>query len=259
VKGSTGGGSASAELWRRYRETGDPEARAELLSQYQGLVHHTVRQIASRVGDAVEFDDLLGAGALGLVRAFEAFDSSRGTQFTTYATQRIRGAVLDELRAADWRPRTAREQGRQVQQAEESLARQFGRHPTPAEVAAQLQVDIGTYWEWKDLSRGATIVPLEGSAPSQEPGGVTLAERIADHSRPGADLQMEGQQLRVLLRDAIKTLPEQQRVVLALCYDEELNLRQIAQVLHVTESRVSQVRTAAIRNLRARLAEEIAA
>ncbi|HEY3934410.1 MAG TPA: RNA polymerase sigma factor FliA [Gemmatimonadales bacterium] len=258
MKGSTAG-SASAELWRRYRETGDPEARAELLSQYQGLVHHTVRQIAARVGDAVEFDDLLGAGALGLVRAFEAFDSSRGTAFTTYATQRIRGAVLDELRAADWRPRSAREQGRQVQQAETALAQDLGRSPSPTEVAARLQVDLDTYWGWKEQSRGATMMPLESNAPGHEPGGVTLAERIADRSQIGADARLEDEQLRVLLRDAIGTLPEQQRVVLALCYDEELNLRQIAEVLHVTESRVSQVRTAAIRNLRTRLAEEIAA
>ena len=100
--------SPSEYLWRRWREDQDASARAQLLSQHVGLVHHVVRQIAARVGDAVAFDDLIGAGTLGLVQAFEGFDAAKGAAFSTYATTRIRGAVLDELRAADWRPRSVR-------------------------------------------------------------------------------------------------------------------------------------------------------
>lgn len=249
--------SASARLWEAYRETGDPETRAELLTQYVGLVHHTVRQVAARVGDAVEFDDLIGAGHLGLVRAFESFDPERGVAFTTYATQRIRGAVLDELRAADWRSRTAREEARLVQQATQAITQREERPATAAEVASALNIDLDTYWRWHAQTSSLVTVSLEASGMDR--GGSATpspAERIADPNSVGADTAMERRELRERLRDEIVHLPEQQRLVLALCYDEELTLRQIAQVLHVTESRVSQVRTAAIKNLRERLAVE---
>lgn len=248
--------SASTALWEQYRITGDPETRAELLSQYVGLVHHTVRGIAARVGDAVEFEDLVGAGSLGLVRAFEAFDPARGTAFTTYATQRIRGAVLDELRAADWRPRSAREQARAVQQAAAEIARQTGRAAAPAEIAAALSIDLDTYWRWQAQGSGTTVVRMQDPDANGERGTTTLADRLADPNAQAPDAGLVRDETRARLREEIALLPEQQRVVLALCYDEELSLRQIAEVLHVTESRVSQVRTAAIRNLRARLATE---
>jgi len=248
--------SASAALWDQYKVTGDPDTRAELLAMYVGLVHHTVRQIAARVGDAVEFDDLIGAGHLGLVRAFEGFDPNRGVAFTTYATQRIRGAVLDELRAADWRPRSAREQARAVQQATVAITQREGRPATAEEVAHALQIDLDTYWQWHAQGSGTTVVRLEEPDQGGERGVSTPADRIADPNAvtPGASLEED--EVRARLREQISLLPEQQRVVLALCYDEGLTLRQIAQVLHVTESRISQVRTAALRNLRNRLAAE---
>ena len=248
--------SASAALWEKYRITGDPETRAELLSLYVGLVHHTVRQIAARVGDAVEFDDLVGAGHIGLVRAFEGFDPDRGTAFTTYATQRIRGAVLDELRAADWRPRGVREQGRAVQQATTAITQREGRPALAAEVAAELQIDLETYWTWHAQANATSVVRLDAATPGQERGVTTPIERIADPNALAPDTGIESDELRARLREEILLLPEQQRIVLALCYDEELTLRQIAQVLHLTESRISQVRTAALRNLRERLAED---
>jgi RNA polymerase sigma factor for flagellar operon FliA len=248
--------SASAALWEQYRITGDPETRAELLSQYIGLVHHTVRGIAARVGDAVEFEDLVGAGSLGLVRAFEGFDPSRGTAFTTYATQRIRGAVLDELRAADWRPRSAREQARSIQQASAAITQETGRPAAPAEVATALGIDLDTYWRWQAQGSSTTIVRMQEPDANTERGVTTLADRIADPNAAAPDAALERDETCAQLREQIALLPEQQRVVLALCYDEELSLRQIAQVLHVTESRVSQVRTAAIKNLRERLVLE---
>ena len=249
--------SASEALWRSYRETGSPEARAELLSQYIGLVHHTVRQIAARVGDAVEFDDLVGAGSLGLVRAFEGFDPDRGIAFTTYATQRVRGAVLDELRAADRLPRGARAQARSVTQMRATLSQRLGRDPTAEEIARALQVDMATYWEWVDLARGGGVVPLDAVGTSGAPAAPPIGERLSDPDAALPDAAVDGDDRRRVLRQAIAALPEQQRTVLALCYDEGLTLRQIAEVLHVTESRISQVRTAAIRALREQIRSEL--
>lgn len=248
--------SPSAFLWQRWRDEQDASARAQLLSQHLGLVHHVVRQIAARVGDAVAYDDLIGAGTLGLVQAFEGFDAAKGAAFSTYATTRIRGAVLDELRAADWRPRSVRTRVRELHATAESLARTLGRAATPDEVAAALQIDVATYWRWHADGETTTMMPLDSPVPSSERGNVTLAEMIPDADGPAPDAPLEEEESKRVLREAIAGLPEQQRTVLALCYFEELTLRQIAEVLHVTESRISQVRTAALKRLREILAAD---
>lgn len=248
--------SPTDALWERWRSHDDAAARAELLGQHLGLVHHTVRQIAARVGDAVAFDDLIGAGTLGLVQAFEGFDPAKGAAFSTYATTRIRGAVLDELRAADWRPRSVRARVRELHAAAGELARTLGRAPTPDEVAAAMGIDLATYWRRHAEGEVTTTLALDEPVPSSERGTVTLAEMLPDSEAEAPDAALEEDDTKRLLREAITGLPEQQRLVLSLCYYEELTLRQIAEVLHVTESRVSQVRTAALKTLRLRLATD---
>ena len=244
-------------LWNHYRETADPATRAELLGQHIGLVHHVVRQIAARVGDAVTYEDLVGAGMVGLVVAFEAFDPQRAVAFTTYATQRIRGAVLDELRAADPRTRLVRTRARDIQAAERALARELDRPPRPEEVAERLGIDIESYWEWRQGTETPVHVALDAPTGPSDRAPV-LADIIpAAGPAPDAGLLAEEQLARV--KDAIALLPEQQRTVLALCYYEELTLRQIAEVLHVTESRISQVRTAALKALRTQLQDDASA
>jgi RNA polymerase sigma factor for flagellar operon FliA len=243
----------SEQLWQRWRDDADASARAELLAQHVGLVHHVVRQIAARVGDALGYDDLIGAGTLGLVQAFEGFDLTKGTAFSTYATTRIRGAVLDELRAADWRPRSVRTRARHLHATADELARTLGRTPTPDEVAEALGVDLLTYWRWHADGEQSRMLPLDAPMPSSERGTVTLADMLPDHEAEAPGAPIEDAEERAALREAIAALPEQQRTVLALCYFEELTLRQIAEVLHVTESRISQVRTAALKALRQHL------
>lgn len=246
---------ATEVLWQRFRADGDVDARAELLSQHLGLVHHTARQIAQRVGDAVAYDDLVGAGTLGLVQALESFDPSRGFAFATFATQRIRGAVLDELRAADWRPRSVRTKGRQVAATTAAMEQRLGRRVRPEEVAKELSIDLETYWKWRnDADTGATVA-LDTAPAASEGARPALAELLADANTPAPDARINRDERRALVREAIASLPEQQRTVLALYYYEELTLRQIAEVLHVTESRISQVRTAALKSLRQYMAD----
>lgn len=242
-------------LWQRYQATGDPEARASILGQLVGLVHHVARQIAARVGDGVSYDDLVGAGSLGLVQAFGAFDPARGATFVTYATTRVRGAILDELRAADWRPRSVRTRARELGTAVATLHRALGRPPSHDEVATAMAVDPVLLVQWQRDAAGGGTVSLDDAGDGSDGSVTPLAERLPDPQAESVDHRLEEAERMDAVQEAIATLPEQQRTVLALCYSEDLSLKQIAEVLHVTESRISQVRTAALRTLRARLAE----
>jgi RNA polymerase sigma factor for flagellar operon FliA len=250
---------ATAALWERYREHRDPEARRELLEQHVALVHHVARSMSAKVGDAVPYDDLLGAGTIGLVQALEAFDPDRGFAFTTYAMQRIRGAMLDELRAADWRPRSVRTRGRQVAAAAEKLAARMGRTPRPQEVADELGVDLATYWAWRGDAEGGTLVAFDAEDLAREHEAPSLADVLCDPDAPCPSDGVDREDKCLMVQRAIESLAERQRLVLTLYYYEELNLKQIAEVLHVTESRVSQIRTAALARLRVALTEGRAA
>jgi len=240
------------ELWQRYRDTGDPEARRQLLELYIGLVHHVAREMSRRT-TAAELDDLVSAGTFGLMRALDSFDLSRGFAFSTYAVRRIRGAILDDLRSQDWAPRAMRVKARRLQVATTALERRLNRSPRPEEVADQLDIDVSTYWRWRDETASRTAVSYEGELRSGFGGTTALQEVLEDpNARPAEEL---GRQEDVkILRDSIARLPEKERTVMALYYYEELNQRQIAEIMHVTESRVSQIRTQALKRLRSRLA-----
>jgi RNA polymerase sigma factor for flagellar operon FliA len=245
--------SLTDALWQRYRGTGDPEARTQLLDRYLGLVHHVARQVAARVSDVVEVDDLVSAGTLGLVQALEGFDLSRGLAFSTFAMRRIRGSILDELRSRDWVPRSVRAKGRQMAAAVAQLEAQLGRAPEPREVAKVLALDLQTYWRWREEIDGAVLVSLDGSVTLDHAESASLEETMSDPNVQSPGDRLSQEETVAGLRQAIGMLPPKERTVLALYYYEELNLRQIAEVLHVTESRVSQIRTQALKRLRSRM------
>lgn len=252
------GGDVSATvadaLWRRYRETGDPETRAQLLDRYLGLVYHVARGIHQRVHHTVEFGDLVSAGTIGLVGALETFDLERGLAFSTFATQRIRGAMLDELRGLDERPRSVRERRRRLERATEELEGALGRAPEPREVAERLDVDLETYWRWREDAVVGESVAYDSP---QGPEGGTPADRIGDPEAVLPDEWLQREETVAQLRAAIAALPVKARTVLTLYYYEHLNQRAIAEVLHVTESRVSQIRSEAIRMLRRKLLADV--
>jgi len=237
-------------LWQRYVKHKDPEARSQLLDRYLGLVHHSARDMAVRVGHAVEFEDLVGAGTLGLVQALEGFDLSRGLAFSTYAMRRIRGAILDELRSRDWRPRSVRAKGRQLAAVVSALEVRFGRTPEAEEIATAMGIDLQTYFRLKEEVSGGVMISLAGTVARGGDDALRLEETLAD---PDADAPIETvgkAEALSRLRLAIARLPARERTVLSLYYYEELNLKQIAEILHVTESRISQIRTQALRRLR---------
>ena len=237
-------------LWQRYSTTGDTDARTQLLDCYLGLVHHSARDMAGRVGHAVEYEDLLSAGTIGLVQALEGFDLSRGLAFSTYAMRRIRGAILDELRSRDWRPRSVRSKGRQLAAVVIALETRYGRAPGPEEVARALGIDLSTYYRMKEDVDGGVMVSLAGTVARGGGDALSLEETLADPAGDDAFEDVGRRETFQRLKVAIARLPPRERTVLSLYYYEELNLKPIAEVLHVTESRISQIRTQALKRLR---------
>jgi len=244
--------SLVVSLWERWHKHHDVDARRTLLDQHLGLVHHVARQIAHNLPAEVEFDDLTSAGTLGLVRALEVFDPNRGLEFSTYATPRIRGAILDELREQDWVPRSVRRKHRRIRDAVRRLEQSLKHGPDPSQIAEELAIDLPTYWHWLGEIEQSVLVPMQAPAPSYS-GAHGLDETLADPDAPILGAALEREEDGASLERALATLPPKEGIVLALYYYEELTLRQIGEVLHLTESRVSQIRTQALRRLRSRM------
>ena len=232
----------------------DAATRDAILRQHLGLVYHVAQQLSRARANEVELDDLVSAGTLGLIDAFQHFDASRGLAFSTFAAPRIRGAMLDELRRLDRVPRSVRRKGRQIDGAAVSLAHTLGREPDHIELAGGLGIDLVTLWRWQAERESAHIVSLDRAAAGSEAAcrpGEWLAGTTGDDVEDSITLEQEAAHLR----DALLELPEQERTVLSLYYFEELKLNDIARVLGVSESRVSQIRSKAIQRLRRKLAK----
>lgn len=224
------------------------------MGEHLGLVHHVARQLARRVNDEVELDELVSAGTVGLAQAIESFESSRGLSFSTFAVPRIRGAMLDELRRQDHVPRSVRRKFRAIADARASLARELGRPPRDSEVARALGIPAPTLRQWEMDIEGSVHVPLdapERQAPSERTTRRRRpAEALADDRAVDVDEQIDLEQRVMLLQIALHRLTAQERAVLALHYQEELKLQEVAQVLGLSASRISQVRSEALAKLR---------
>jgi RNA polymerase sigma factor for flagellar operon FliA len=244
--------SVDAVLWQRLA-AGDAAARERLLTDHLGLVHHVARQMSRTLAVKADFDELVSAGSMGLMAALDSFDPSRGLAFSTFAAPRIRGAILDELRRQDHVPRSVRRKTREIHAARESLMRALGRAPEDHEVAQHLGVDLQTLWRWQGEIEGAHHVPLDRAPGDRENSAPTPSEVLASEEAHGVEDRLNHEQEVGILREAILKLKEQERVVLSLYYFEELKLHEIATVLDLTESRVSQIRSKALGKLRGEL------
>ena len=243
-----------ASWWARMAE-GDIVARNHLITEHLGLVHHVARQMSRTLAVKADFDELVSAGTMGLMAALEAFDHSRGLAFSTFAAPRIRGSILDDLRRQDHVPRSVRRKTREIHAARETLMRVLGRAPEDREVAEHLGVDLATLWKWKGDIESAHQVPLERGPGERDTAMAAPADVLAhEEQKGGVDDRINHEQEVAILREAILTLKEQERIVLSLYYFEELKLHEIATVLELTESRVSQIRSKALVKLRGQLA-----
>lgn len=230
--------------------------RDALVQSHIGLVHHVARQLARRLGDMVELDELVSAGAVGLLQAVDTFDASRGLSFSTYAVPRIRGAILDEVRKLDGVPRNVRRRTRELARAKNVVANVLLRAPSRDEIARVMNVSADAVHRWEADAHGAIFCSLDQPAGGDE-GDVsaTLADTVAEETASGVEDLLNHEAEVHRLRQAIARLKEQERTVLALNFFEELKLHEIAQVLGVSVCRISQIRTAALGKLRVVLSD----
>ncbi len=236
-------------LWDAFKQ-GDEPARTRLLQDHLGLVHHVARQMSRTLAVRADFDELVSAGTLGLMTALDGFDPSRGLAFSTFAAPRIRGAILDELRKQDHVPRSIRRKTREIAAARETLMRVLGRIPDNDELCEHLGVDQETLWRWQADVEGAHHIPLDRAPGERESHAPAPIEILTTSEDSEIEESINHEQEVHHLKDAILRLKEQERIVLSLYYFEELKLHEIAKVLELTESRVSQIRSKALGKLR---------
>ncbi len=236
-----------------YRNTVEPHIKDEIILEYAPLVKYIAQKIASRLPSNIELDDLISCGVIGLMDAIEKFDSSRDNKFKTYAEFRIRGAILDELRSQDWVPRSVREKAKIVEKAYAKLDKEFGRPATDDEMCTELQCSMDEFHELINKSKSVSLMNIDDAAAMSK-GDKKLMVSLMETSRSANPQTAVGyKRAQEVIKEGIKTLPEKQRLVLSLYYFEDLNLKEIGQVLDVTESRVSQLHTQAIIKLKAKL------
>ena len=231
-------------LWRRFKDDGDKDARDRLVLQYSPLVKYVAGRVRSGLPSTVEQADLVSDGVIGLMDAIDKFDPDRGLQFQTYAVSRIRGAIVDGLRASDWVPRSIREKIRDINAAQAGLERQLGRAPQDDEVAAELGITVAELRTMYSQTAYTSVVSFEAATLDDE-----------ETPRAAVDLPGADDDIPPGFLAAVRELAERDQIVVALYYWERLTLAEIGQVLGVTESRVSQLHTRATMTLRRKLAE----
>ena len=233
-----------------YTATGRLETNA-MIKQYSPLVRRLAHQMIAKLPANVEIDDLIQVGLIGLTDAMTRFDSAQGVQFETFATQRIRGAMLDELRGSDWMSRGNRKQQREIEVAVHKLQQQLGRAPAESEIAKQMGLSLADYQELLGKVRGTQLVYLEDM--SGDDGDNDFLDRhVADENENPVAL-LQDHRMRLALIEAIKTLPEREQFVMGMYYEQDMNLKEIAAVLGVTESRVCQLHSQSIARLRSKM------
>jgi RNA polymerase sigma factor for flagellar operon FliA len=239
------------QLWTEFSK-GSEAARGKLLAEHLGLVHHISRQLSRTLSAQMDADEMVSAGTMGLMSALEGFDPSRGLAFSTFAAPRIRGAILDNMRKQDHVPRSVRRKARELARARETLQRTLGQAPSDAELSSHLGIDMDTLWKWEADVAGAVQISLDYQHNDEDHAMLAPADFLADQT---ADIEekMNHEQEVQLLRDAIMQLKKQERIVLSLYYFEDLKLHEIASILTITESRVSQIRSKALAKLKEQL------
>ena len=239
---------------KEYEKTKNPSIREQLIIEYSGLVKIVAGRLGMYLGYTVEYDDLVGYGIFGLIDAIDKFELTKGVKFETYASLRIRGSILDQIRKMDWIPRTLRQKQKKLETAMKDLETRYGRSATNQELSEELGITTSELEDLVNQTQIANLVSLDeyleqGSEVKIESANMTRFEQ--------PERIVERQELKKVLAEAIDSLTENERKVIAFYYFEELTLKEISRILEVSESRVSQLHTKALRKMRERMGDDL--
>ena len=250
-------GDSVSEAWADYKRNGSSGARDALILNYSPLVKYVAGRVAVGLPANIEQADLISYGIFGLIDAIEKYDQSRGIKFETYAISRIRGAIIDELRAIDWVPRSVRFKAREVEKAYTSLENKLKRPPSDAEIAEEMGITIDDLNHIYTQLSTVSLVALDElmSVDGGQGDKLALVETIEDTKTASPMEAFESEEMKSILAEAVNKLPEREKIVVTLYYFEGLTLAQIGEVLGVTESRICQMHTKAVLALKGKIAE----
>lgn len=230
-----------------------PNNRDELILAHLPLTRYLVRRIAAHLPPHLDEEELMSAAVVGLITSADRFDPSRGIQFKTFAEQRIKGMIMDELRSRDYLSRSVREKYKRLEREFSTLCQTLGRDPESWEVAESMGVELDEYYHLLEEVHTFSFVSLDESWEDDEGGGMSLLETLADSGANNPHAQLQSRQMVKALGQAIDSLPEKERLVVTLYYYEELNLKDIAEIMGLTESRICQLNSQAIVRLRSKM------
>lgn len=242
------------KLWEDYSKFKTDEVREKIIIEYASLVKIVAGRLSMYLGYNVEYDDLVGYGIFGLIDAVDKFDFSKGIKFETYASFRIRGAILDEIRKMDWIPRTLRQKQRKIDTAFQKIELEQGRSATDAEVANELEISVEEFETWQSQTKLSSLLSLDEYI---ETGSEVKMESSLSSQFETPEKVVEKQELKDTLAKTLETLTEKEKKVILLYYYEELTLKEISNILEVSESRVSQLHTKALQKMKLKLGSNI--
>ncbi|HLI88169.1 MAG TPA: FliA/WhiG family RNA polymerase sigma factor [Ktedonobacteraceae bacterium] len=249
-----GASTTMGDIWEEFAETRCPALRDELITAYAPLARFVVGRLGIPSTGLLETEDLVSYGMIGLINAIDRYDPGRGIRFEAFATARIRGAVIDQLRVLNWLPRSAVARMRQIEAALAKLEQQLGRPATEEETAAEIGVSTQRYRQML-MEASASILSLDAplSSLAQEDDAASLGELLEDHNSYGPAEEVERQELVAALSAAMQRLPEREQALLSLYYREELTMKEISRIMGISESRVCQLHMQAVMRLRGAL------
>ena len=241
------------KIWDRYMRTKETELRDQLILEYINVVNLVASRMGMYLGYTVEYDDLVGYGIFGLIDAIDKYDMAKNVKFETYASLRIRGSILDHIRKLDWVPRTLRQKQKKMDTVSSKLEEELGRPATDQEIADELGLSLDEYEGWKSEAELSNLISLDDYLEQGNEGRLdAFGSRFV-----GPEAAVEQEEMKKMLTEALMTLTEKEQRVVTLYYYEELTLKEISEVLEVSESRVSQLHTKALKKIKDRLGDSV--
>lgn len=242
------------DLWAEYRKTKSPALRDKFIRQYMPLVKYVAGKVSVGMPGSVDFDDLVGFGQFGLLDAINKYDPEKNVKFKTYAVTRIRGAIFDEMRQLDWVPRSVRQKSREIEDTITELESRLGRTASDAEIAKEMNLTEEEFQQTVMKVSGTSVLSLNDVWYSGDDSDhMSIGDSIESPASMNPDVQVEREEIRKVIIQAINELPEKEKMVIVLYYHEDLTFKEIGQVLDVSESRISQLHTKANLRLRSKL------